>query len=320
MTMPLHRLWLLAGPAVLALAGCAGDLLPVKELSLQQVQQLPAFAEIGLPDANFATAVLTTVRTGPNGAATDVARAGAATSAAYAGAAKAGTGAATPPGPVVSGPVSGTIFDFKKTADSAQSWATTTATGMPYLFAQALGQASAAGTASWRARVQMPPSGSNLYVQFMLPEAHLDGFDEVQGPSQWQSRLRVEVQMNGHPVWADEATRVSLLETPPEGGGENCGNNGPKGPFLTSFGRDLGFDATPNHPSPAQKVTLNLGAFPAGQWVEVAMIVRTDAQVLRPCCPHDGNNKPELFCTRATSVVSWDGSSQPVRFWAGPNL
>jgi hypothetical protein len=317
MTLPL-RLVLVA--AATALAGCASDIVPVRELSAQQAQQLPTLTEIGLAGANFATQALATVKTGPNGSATDVSRAGAAASAAYAGAAKAGTGAATPPGPVTAGPLpNGVVFDFKKTADSAQSWATMTAAGMPFLFAQAFGQSAAAGTASWRASLQMPASGTDLYAQFRLPAADLQGFDEVQGPSQWQSRLRVEVQMNGHPVWSNESTRVSLLDGPAPGG-ENCGSVGPKGPFLAGFGRDVGFDSNPNHASAAQTVTLDLGPFAAGQQVEVTMVVRTDAQVLGPCCPHDGNNKPELFCTRATAEVSWDPGAQPVRFWVGPKL
>jgi hypothetical protein len=314
------RLLRIAAPALLALAGCATDVVPVKELSAQQIQQLPPAGEISLSAANFATQALASVTTGPNGSATDVSRAGATASAAYAGAAKTGTGAATTPAPVAAGPLpQGVIFDFKKTADSAQSWATMTAAGMPFLFTQAFGQAGAAGTASWRARIQMPASGTNLYAQFVLPKADIQGFDEVQGPSQWQARLRVEVQMNGHPVWSNESTRVSLLDGPAPGG-ENCGSVGPKGPFLSSFGRDIGFDANPVHSSAAQTVTLNLGPYPAGQWVDVTMIVRTDAQVLGPCCPHDAEQKPELFCTRASAEVSWDPTAQPVRFWAGPNL
>jgi hypothetical protein len=89
--------------------------------------------------------------------------------------------------------------------------------------------------------------------------------------------------------------------------------------YLPSFGKSLGLTSSPNQATTARTVTLWLGTFPAGQTVEVAFVVRTDAQVMSPCCPHNADDMPDQFCTRATVGVNWDDAATPVRFWIGPN-
>ena len=291
--------------------------LPVQVLTSQQAGQVAGFTEISLASANFTTRALSNVQTAPNGSNMDVERAGAATSAAYAGASLPFTMSPVP-APAVSGaPPAGAAFDFKKSGDSAQVWATMTSNGMPYLFANAFGASNAAGTASWKATAQIPAGGANLYVQFLLPSASVQGFTEVQGPSTWQSRVSAELQMNGHPVWSTEATRISPINGT-DTAGENCGNTGGRGPYLSTFGVDVGFNGDLQQASAAQPVTLSLGTFPGGQTVDVEMIVRANAQVISPCCPHNMEDQPEQFCSRATASIGWDNTATPVRFWVGP--
>jgi hypothetical protein len=302
------------------LAGCANSLVPVKELTGPQAAQLSGYTEVTLPAAAFSTMSLANAQTGPNGSQTDAQRGGAAISAAYAGASLP-VAPTTPPGPATSGtPPPDSLFNFQAQGDSAQAWATTTPSGMPFLLVQSFGAGDSAGTASWRARVQMPANATNLYVQFMLPAVEITGFTEQNGPSNWQSRVRAELQMNGHPVWSTEATRISLLNQQPTDP-TNCSPGlFEKANYLAPFGATLGLTSDHHVSSPAKTVTLNLGGFPSGQTVEVALIVRSDAQVLTHCCKKKVDNETKLFCTRATSSVAWDNTAKPVRFWVGPNI
>jgi hypothetical protein len=308
---------LLAASSLFVMTGCATTPLPVQVLNSQQTGQVQGFTQVSLAQANFTTRALSNVQT-PNGSSMDPERSGAQTSAAYAGASLPFTMNPVP-GPAANAPPpDAAMFNFKQSGDSAQAWATMTSNGMPFLMTTAFGASTAEGTASWRADVQIPAGGANLYVQFYLPAANVQGFTEMNGPSTWQSKVSAELQMNGHPVWSTEATRIS-----PNSGmdtqGSNCGNNGGNGPFLMSYGSSLGFSASNQQQSSSpQPVTLSLGPFPAGQTVEVEMIVRSNAQVISPCCPHNAESQPELFCSRASASIGWDNTATPVRFWTGP--
>lgn len=309
---------LLAAALTTTLAGSAeAGPLPVSELNAQQAAQLGGYTPVALSAANFSTAALVNVQS-LSKSQIGVQRASQNPAAAYAGVS---TFPMSPtPSPVTSGPPPGSqVFDFKAVGDSAQGWATTTASGMPFLFTQAFGQSRADGTASWRAQVAVTAQAPNLYVQFRLPAALVTGFTEENGPSNWQSRLRAELQINGHPVWSSEATRIALVNGTPGSGSNNCFGLSEKARHLSTFGKDLALTSDADKTSTAKTVTLWLGTYPAGQTVEVAFVVRTDAQVSSPCCPHNADNMPEQFCTRATAGVNWDNMSTPVKFWIGPN-
>jgi hypothetical protein len=313
---------LLAAGSLFVMTGCASAPLPVQVLNSQQTGQVQGFTEISLASAGFTTRALSNVQT-LNGNKPDVERSGAQTSAAYAGASLPGQQLNPVPGPAVSGPApDGSKFAFLQAGDAAQAWATMTSNGMPYLFVNAFGASTSEGTASWRAQVQIPAGGANLYVQFRLPSADIEGFTEVLGPGTWQSRVSAELQMNGHPVWSTEATRISPNKGVDVTSGQNCpgenGGAGGTGPYLSTFGAGVGFTGDPQQASAAQPVTLSLGAFPAGQTVDVEMIVRANAQVLSLCCPAKMDNQPVTFCTRASASIGWDNTATPVRFWVGP--
>jgi hypothetical protein len=303
--------------AAFATAAVCGPL-PVTELNAQQAAQLSAYTQVPLSSANFSTSAMVDTQEQAK-TQVSVQRASQNASAVYAAVSQFTMSPA--PMPATSGPPpSSDVFDFKVVANSAQGWATTTASGMPFLFTQAFGESHAAGTASWRAQVTVTAASPNLYVQFRMPAAMVTGFTEMNGPSNWQSRLRAELQMNGHPVWSSEATRiVQIAGTPGDIGVNNCFNLGEKARYLSTFGKGLGFTSDANTDSTAKTVTLWLGTYPAGQTVEVDFVVRTDTQVFSPCCPKPVMDLPPPFCTRATAGVNWDAMPNPVRFWIGPN-
>ena len=312
------RSFLAAGAAAAFATAAVCGTLPVTELTAQQAAQLSGYTQIPLSSANFSTSAMVDTQEMTK-SQLSVKRASQNVAAAYAGVSEFPMSPA--PDPATTGaPPSNQVFDFQVVRNSAQGWATTTASGMPFLFTQAFGQSRAAGTASWRAQVMVTAASPNLYVQFRMPAAMVTGFTEVNGPSNWQSRFRAELQMNGHPVWSSEATRIAQVNgMPGDVGVNNCVGFSEKARYLSTFGKSLGFTSDANVNSTAKTVTLWLGTYPAGQTVEVDFVVRTDAQVFSPCCPTATPSQPPPFCTRATAGVNWDAMPNPVRFWIGPN-
>jgi hypothetical protein len=302
-------------------AGAApADQLPVKVLTSQQIAQLGGFTEVSLSDAQFTTASFVDVSSYPSKSKRDVDRLGGATSASYAGVMSIPYSIQPPPGPATTGPPADTAhFGFKQSGDASQAWATMTAAGMPFLDLTSFGKAAASGTASWKARIAVAASNPNVYAQFRVPSASVTGATEENGPSDWKSRFRAELLMNGHPIWQSEATRFSELVHEPSGDGESCTASAEKSNSLATFGTGIGFEQSDKqHPSDATSVTLWLGAFAPGEIVELGLIARTDTEVDHRCCSHDRAGNPELFCTSSTATLSWDGTSTPVRFWVGP--
>jgi hypothetical protein len=307
--------------ALTALPAAAADPAPspVKAVTWPRGMKPLAYTAVTLDPDHFRTAALVTVAAKPSKSGQDVQRQAGAESAAYAGVSNKTYVISPPPAKATTGPPdSNSRFAFKQSGDAGQAWATTTAAGMPYVDTQAVGQASASGAASWEAWITTTAGHENLYVRFTVPAAELTGFTEQNGPSPWQSRIRAELMINGHPVWMTDNSRTSKLAVGGQGGGgDNCSNGFEGSNTVLPFGESLGFSDAKTA-SKAKVVNLWLGAFPAGQTVAVSLIVRADAVVARPCCPHDAQGKPEFFCTRATANFSWDGATTPVQFWIGP--
>ena len=290
--------------------------LPVAQLNQYQLAELPYFTEIPLANASFKTAAMVDVSAQPNLHQLDVHRNASVTSAAYAGVSLPFTPTVVPGPATTAAPPPGSYFDFKKSGDSAQGWATMTANGIPFLSTVSLGQATAAGTASWHARITVPAGDSSLYVQFSLPAAEVDGATEQNGPSPYQSRIVADLQLNGHPIWSSEADRITVLSDQLGSGSENCIGSTEKASFLTRYGVPLDMD--PNNAlktSTPRTIVLNIGSLVGGETVDLSFVVRTDTKGVRQCCPHTAQNTPELFCTRSTANTAWDVTLQPVRFW-----
>jgi hypothetical protein len=308
---------LLALTATTALAVSAPS--PVKTVDWGHTRKSIAFSVVPLTPANFRTAALVNVSGKAGQTGQDVQRAQGATSAAYAGVSLKSYAISPPPGKVTTaGPDGNSRYAFKQSGDAGQAWATTTAGGMPFVDTQALGLSSASGAASWQAWITTTAGHENVYVRFTLPAATITGFTEQNGPSPWQARVRAELMVNGHPVWLTDNSRVAQLAAGGQGGGgDNCSNGFEGTNKVLTYGTSLGFTDA-KETSKAQVVNLWLGAFPAGQTVAVSLVVRADAEVMRACCPHDAQGKPEFFCTRATANLAWDDSGNPVEFWIGP--
>jgi hypothetical protein len=244
-------------------------------------------------------------------------RSDAATSAVYAGVSLPNALVSTPSGATSGAPSTNQLFNFKQSGDSAQGWATMTATGMPFLLSRVFGKGTTSGTASWSARIFVPVSQTNMYVRFTLPRIQVQGVNESDGPSRYKSRFRAELMLNGHPVWSSEAIRLNEHNGTPG----YCPVNGKNeiATYLQTYGVAPASLSTTDKLdwSTLNSVTLALGSFPAGQALYLSLVVRADSAVDNKCCFK--NN--EYFCTGASAVVEWDSSVPiPVRFWSGPAI
>jgi hypothetical protein len=290
--------------------------MPVSELTMNQVANLN-LTVLPLDQLDFKTSALVQVASQPSLTQTNVDRQSQATAAAYAGVGVPYSPAVTP-GPALSGtPPGGSVFDFKKSGNSSQGWATMTSDGKPFLFLNSFGKASAQATASWRAHIVVPAGDTKIYVFFSLPAAEVDGFTEMNGPSPYQDRLRAELLLNGHPVWNSEQSRFSEVDQ--AGANQNCQNGSETANRLTVYGKSLGLSASnPGKNSTAKQYIVSIGSLQGSQALDLTLVVRSDTQVKYQCCPHNADNQPEFFCTRATALLTWTQGLKPVQFKVGP--
>lgn len=162
-------------------AAQTGTVMPARELSIFEVQNLILAGSLhpGVPHVEGGHALTT-----KNGNASDSDRQTNVPAAIYVGASL--PSQPVSPAPAVNAPPVNQYFDFKKSGDSAQVFATA--------------QANAHGTVSWSARVQPSVAGSSpVYVRFVLPKITLTGFTEQDGLGRRQVRYRAEVMVNDHP-------------------------------------------------------------------------------------------------------------------------
>ena len=290
-----------------------GSTSPVKELTATEISNLGTGLSSPLQGFALTTAAWADVQAQGNGSGNDTERQTNLISAVYKGVSLPNSGGSPMPAEN-SAPSSGSVFNFKQTGDSAQAWATMRSNGMPFLFAQVFGKASAEANASWSTRLTM--SGSrNLTIGFRLPAVSVGGNLEGEGPSRWQSRMRADLLVDGALVWSTEASRFNVPNGT-TGSGNNCSTRSDDGIFWNNFGKSLGLTDSVNTAGPGHTVYLRLGKFDAGQTVEITLIVRTDAVSRDKCCLKN----EELFCSRANARVEWDNTAGAVRFWTTPVL
>ena len=290
---------------------------PVRELNGSQETLVggASFMEIPISSTDLKTAAYVHAVALGRPTQSKVERGSNTTSAVYAGASKPGAlGTVVPTPAETAAPPSDQMFDFKQSANSAQGWATMKPNGMPFLHSRVFGQASTIGTAAWTAKVLVPGGSSNMYVRFTVPPVKVKGVNEEDGPSKYQSRVRVELLLNGHPVWNSEAIRFNQFANPPVG----CNYQAEQATRLQTFGTPFPALSPTNKEtaSSINPVTLALGAFPAGQTLELSLVVRADTSVSGDCC----HKNDEYFCTGATAIVDWSNGGTPVRFWSGPAI
>ena len=220
-------------------------------------------------------------------------------------------------------PPSNALLDFITTGDLAQTWATMTSAGFPYLVATGYGDFMADATASWTTRVTVPAgaAGREVVVRFTVPPVSVQGATEDEGRARWRARLRAELMVNGFPAWAAEAIRFT---TDP-----NKISNGSEVVVLQEFGSPLGFPSndedlplasgglnndtsaqTINSPAPKKTVHLTLGRFNAGTVIDLAMVLRATATSVpasnggtdHRCKWSNAENR--YFCSRGTVSVN----------------
>ncbi len=225
-------------------------------------------------------------------------------------------------------PAAGDLFDFTVIGDSAQSWATMTADGVPHLVLRGFGEFRADATASWTATVTLPATSSKeVVLRFVIPPVSVGGDTEEDGPAWWRSQLRAELLVNGYPAWSTTAMRlradykVNIM-----------GSNTPQNrtlAVLQQFGEPLAFstsdedastgndsqDGNLDSPSSKKTVYLSLGRFDAGAQVHLTMIVRGIA-FTQPSLPGGTDHRCEqspaqFFCSRASMSVSGSASDGP---------
>lgn len=198
-------------------------------------------------------------------------------------------------------PGEGEVFDFKETSDSAQAWATMTSEGVPYLFVQGFGRFRSDATASWLASMTTAEVSSEVIVRFDVPKISVTGFTEQDAPALWSSRVRMELVVNGLPVWSVEPLRFAARH-----------EAGPIEPHVDSFGQPLDFPGGAGSDSQAETVFLSLGTMGPGRAVDLELVVRASAQTADDALVAEPNDNAcvtksgEYFCSRATATVHGD--------------
>jgi hypothetical protein len=163
-------------------------------------------------------------------------------------------------------------IDFTKAENSAQGWARMGVAAVPALTIALNGETSGFASASWRTRYTVQGSGlRNLSLKFRIPEAVMDGRYEFSGKGPHQGRVKVQLLLNGYPVWWSEATRAAPLNP-------NSANDY----VFDNFGATWSFSSSTEKAS-AKWVTASLGAFSAGQVLDVTLLYFIEASVGRRC-------------------------------------
>ncbi len=299
-------------------AAQTGTVMPARELS--PFESLSLFQSGSLTQVFPALKVATQGSvTTKNGSAADTDRKSNVAAAIYVGAAL--PNQPVSPAPAVNAAPVNQYFDFKKSGDSAQVFATAQANGLPFMYVNSFGQADARGTVSWSTRVVPTSVGATpVYVQFVLPKITINGFTEQDGLGRRQVRYRAELMVHDHPVWQSEALRQTVISNANVGPEDACEPGFEKANLLSTYGRTIGFTETESKESTKQTILLNLGSFNSTQPVDITFVLRLDAQSITKCCKklNPNTGKDELFCTRATATVDWDNTiTNPVRFYVG---
>lgn len=231
------------------------------------------------------------------------------------------------PAPAPPGPAQADLFPFETTGDSAQGWATMTASGVPHLFLRGFGKFRGEATAGWTSRFTLGGSTSKeVVLRFVIPATVVGGNTEQDGPAWWRSQLRADVLMNGFPIWSTEAIRLraDYVQT---------GTSGPDDKallVLQQFGAGLDFPANDedglagndsnsgnvDQAADPKEVFLSLGRFNPGQVIELQMILRGMADTRPGRGPSENprcadNPAGGYFCSRASMSVSGTASDGP---------
>lgn len=307
----MHKLLALAGLLATTLSVCAGTPLPVRALTPTEIAALAGMPFLDPGNQPFLMTAGATASAFNKISTQGAQRALGGTAAVY-------RGAPTTTVPVLPPmPPAEALLDMIKIGDSAQSWATMTAQGVPHVFATGFGAFNADATAAWNTSITVPAgaAGRELVLRLVLPPLSVAGATEQDGQARWRARLRAELLVNGFPAWSAEAFRFTLDPS------KSASSNEPL--LLQQFGAALPLPAVGNGQtlSLPTVVHLTLGRYNPGAVVDLSMVVRGTA-VTVPQLPggtdhHCAWNGTRYFCTRATVVV--DGATgEPPRIYLLP--
>ena len=308
---PIHKLLAAIGLLATTLPALAGTPLPVRALSSTEIAALT-----GMPYLDPGSQAFTMTAGASSQAFNKISTQGAQRT--VGGTAAVYRGAPTTTVPLLPPmPPGESVLDMITVGDSAQSWATMTAAGVPHVFVTGYGAFGADATAAWTTSITVPAgaAGRELVVRFVIPPVSVAGATEQQGQAYWRAKLRAELLVNGFPAWSTEAFRFTLDPSQVAFSLEQL--------LLQQFGAGLPFPAndTGQAASSALVAYLTLGRFNPGAVVDLSMIVRGTA-VTVPQAPGGTDNRcawnhVRYFCSRATVVV--DGASgEPPRIYLLP--
>jgi hypothetical protein len=163
-------------------------------------------------------------------------------------------------------------IDFTQAEDTAQGWARMGEAAVPALNIALNGLTSGQASASWRTKYQVPGNGKrNVSLKFRIPEAYMDGRFEFSGKGPYQARVKVQLLVNGFPVWWSEADRVA----------PQAPNNASEYE-IDIFGTNWAFDKATEKAS-GKWVTAAMGSYEAGQALDVTLVYFVEASVGRKC-------------------------------------
>lgn len=163
-------------------------------------------------------------------------------------------------------------IDFTKAQDSAQGWARMGEAAVPALNIALSGATSGQASASWRTRYQVPGSGKRaVSLKFRIPETYMDGRFEYSGKGPYQARVKVQLLVNGFPVWWSEADRVAPQDP------ANASDY-----IIDIFGTSWAFDKATEKAS-GKWVTASMGSYDSGQTLDVTLVYFVEASTSRKC-------------------------------------
>lgn len=163
-------------------------------------------------------------------------------------------------------------IDFTKAEESVQGWARMSAAAIPALTIALNGETRGHASASWRTTYTVTGSGKrNVSLKFRIPETVMDGRFEQSAKGPYQGRTKVQLLVNGYPVWSSEAVRVAP-QTP----------NSASEYMFETFGAAWAFDKNSEKAS-AKWVTASMGSYDAGQALDVTLVYLVEANVASEC-------------------------------------
>jgi hypothetical protein len=261
-----------------------------------------------LDQTPFDTAATVTVKKINAAAVSDTKRASQALSKVYKQALEAGEdpGAQAVP-PAVS---SDDFLYYEHNLNSAQAWATMSATGAPLVQIYADGKSQGQAAASWRTRYNVQGIGNrDVYAKFTIPAIRFGGRWSDSAPNLTRGKMRIDFLVNGFPAWFTEAVRWNE---------KNPTNNDTV--RVDTFGHDIGLEgnslgtASQILTRPSQVVTVKLGTYSAGQNIDLTMLYQVEGSGEGEC-KHSGG---DTYCGNISMRIEWEPNAPQPIFYSKP--